>query len=53
METATLWHVSTDNLGSIAYMYESGNQSNFKEYSYSAWGIPVIRMTGHRNPLLS
>jgi len=40
METSTLWHVNTDYLGSIAYMYESGNPSNFKEYSYSAWGIP-------------
>ncbi len=35
-----LWHVNTDHLGSIAYMWDSDDPSNFREYSFSTWGIP-------------
>ena len=33
-----LWHVNTDHLESIAYMWDSDDPSNFREYSFSAWG---------------
>ncbi len=35
-----LWHVNTDHLGSIVYMFNSDNPSDYREFSYSAWGIP-------------